>query len=365
MVYFLRLSKKHFPCTTIPFLFYLHFVLILFFISFKEFPMQRRYLLSAVVLLLLAACSTSPHPDALADSVATDTLLGIAEVSNDAVSVQALVPGLSFAVIDRSFTDADGVRVQEVVYEIDNTSERDLSNLTLYAVATPNTLAGTNVSNLRDALGNEITDPDMAPSIVSVHGSDADNADMQAFTEADKVRVKGLLDDIYPDNSFSVLSRGFVASNTTGQGDRAIAMGEKGVVTIAVQYPFDPANPAGYPDSFVLTFAFVDEEITRVTQGDDESNEAFVNRVTSTFESVPADLEVVTPNPQDPPQFAGNPTMLESEPQNPPITSAPTTPTTELPTRFTLTVAGVNATADTEITVSISPNVQSNVEVQE
>ena len=84
---------------------------------------------------------------------------------------------------------------------------------------------------------------------------------------ADKVRVKDLLDDMYANNSFEVLSRGFVASNSTGQGNRAIAVGETGVVTIAVQYPYDTNNPAGYPDSFTLTFAFVDEDITRVSQG--------------------------------------------------------------------------------------------------
>jgi hypothetical protein len=140
-------------------------------------------------------------------------------------------------------------------------------------------------------------------------------------------------------------------------------MGEKGVVTIAMQYPFDPANPAGYPDSFVLTFAFVDEDITRVTQGDDESNEAFINRITSTFDLLPENLEVVTPNPQDPPQFAGNPTILESEPQNPPITAAPTA--ADLPSSFMLTVAAVNATADVEVEVVISSDVQSSVEVVE
>jgi hypothetical protein len=293
--------------------------------------------------------------------IGSDTgLLGVAEVGSEGVSVQALVPGLSFAVIDRSFVDGDGIRVQEIVYEVDNTSDRDLSNLTLYAVATPNTLAGTNVSNLRDALGDVITNPDMAPSIVSVHGSDADNKDMQAFVEADKTRVKGLLDEMYPDNSFSVLSRGFVASNVTGQGDRAIAVGEKGVVTIAVQYPFDPENPAGYPNSFVLTFAFVDEDITRVTQGDDESNEAFVNRVTSTFNPLPQNLEVVVSDSQNPPQFDTPTTILQSERPNPPISQAET-----LPTSFTLTVAGVNVVADAEVEVVISSDVQSKVEVQQ
>jgi len=320
--------------------------------------MHKRWLFG--VLLLLAACSTSPDMVGIDDSA---SLLGIAEVGSNDVLVQALVPGLSFGVVSRSVTDGDGVRMQEVVYEIDNTSSRGLGNLTLYAVSTPNTLTGTNVSGLRDALGNAITDPDMAPSIVAVHGEGNDNADMQAFVEEDKVRVKNLLDDMYPNNSFSVLSRGFVASSITGQDNRAIAIGEKGVVTIAVQYPFDPENPAGYPNSFTLTFAFVDEAIIRVTQGDNESNEDFINRVTSNFNPLPENLEVVVTNPANPPAFDSNVTVLESEQPNPPITAAATTEA--LPTSFVLTVAGVNATADVEVEVVIASGVQTNVEVQQ
>ena len=110
--------------------------------------MHKRWFIG-LLLLLLTACSTSPRPDTL--GVDSDTgLLGIAEIGNNDVSVQALVPGLSFEVVSRSVVDGDGVRVQEVVYEIDNTSARDLSNLTLYGVSTPNTIAGTNVSGLRD-----------------------------------------------------------------------------------------------------------------------------------------------------------------------------------------------------------------------
>ena len=314
------------------------------------------------VLLFLAACGTHSRLADVGTNTSTD-VLGIAELGHDAVSTQALVPGLTFSIMSGSVSDSNGVRVREIIYQIDNTSARDLSNLTLYAVATPNTLAGTNVSGLRDSLGELITNADMAPSIVAVHGEGDDNADMQAFTEADKVRVKGLLDDMYPDNSFAVLSRGFVASNVTGQGDRAIAVGEQGVVTIAVQYPYDPANPAGYPDSFVLTFAFVDEDVTRVTQGDNESNEDFITRITSTFTPLPENLEVVAKDPQNPPSFDVPVTVFESEQPNPPIAQAPTTEV--LPSSFVLTVAGANATADVEVEVVIANSVQSNVEVQE
>ncbi|MEM7737124.1 MAG: hypothetical protein AAF267_15180 [Deinococcota bacterium] len=314
------------------------------------------------LLLFLVACSTtSPNVDPARRG--ETGLLAIADLHHDTVTVQALVPGLAFSVVDRSSIDSDGVRVQEITYQIENTSDRDLSNLTLYGISTPNTLAGTNVSGLRDALGSEITNTDMAPSIISVHGSDTADADMQAFVEEDRVRVKALLDEAYPENSFEVLSRGFVASNITGQGNRSIAVGEQGVVTIAVQYPYDPENLAGYPNSFALTFAFVDEDITRVTQGDNESNEDFVTRVTNTFNPLPDNLEIVTPNPDNPPQLSTNTTILKSEALNPPIAAAPTT--SPLPTQFSLSIVSGNVTTDVDITITIAADVQRTVEVLE
>ncbi|MEM7738421.1 MAG: hypothetical protein AAF267_21810 [Deinococcota bacterium] len=326
--------------------------------------MQQRLPFLGLVLFL-AACSNSPRPDV---GVSTDSnLLGIVELDSDMVSTQALVPGLTFSVVESTLVEGDGLRVREVVFTIENTSERDLSNLTLYSIDTPNTFAGTNVSNLRDGLGEVIDDLDMALSIIAVHGQDDDDADMQAFTEADRVRVKALLDDAYPDTSFEVLSRGFVVSNISGQGDRAIAMGEQGIVTLALRYPYDSANPAGYPDSFNLSFAFVDEPTTRVTQGEDESNEGFVNRVTSSFSPLPDNLEIIPNDPDDPPQLSTDTTILTSERPNPPITQAPTTdvPTDDLPTSFTLGIASVNATAEVDITVTISSELQSSVAVQE
>ena len=324
---------------------------------------MRKYWLSAgMLLVLLTACSTSSRSDEAVE-INVSYLLGVTELDGDGVTVQALVPGLTFSIIERNLVERDGVRIQEMVYQIANTSSQNLSNLTLYPIDTSNTLPGTNVSNLRDISGEAITNSDMAPSIIAVHGQDAADADMQAFTEEDKANVQTLLDSAYPDNAFTVLARGFVASNTSSQGERAIASGESGVVTIAVQYPYDPANPAGYPDSFSLTFAFIDEATTRVTQGDNEDNEAFVERISSTFDPIPENLEIVVNDPQNPPSFAIPVTILASEKPAPPIAHAG-----GLPTNFVLTVASVNATADADvaidITTVISPDVQSVVEVQ-
>ena len=57
--------------------------------------MKQHWLL--ITLLLLAACSTGPRPGTLGVDGGAG-LLGVAEVGSEGVSVQALVPGLSFSV---------------------------------------------------------------------------------------------------------------------------------------------------------------------------------------------------------------------------------------------------------------------------
>ena len=166
----------------------------------------------------------------------------------------------------------------------------------------------------------------LAQSIIPVHGQssfgviDPALADMQAFSEDDQVRVQGLLADAYPDtaDNFVVLARGFVASNSSGQQNRAIAAGETGVITIAVQYPFDVGSPAGYPDVFTLSFAFVDEPTPRFTQGLGESNADFLDRLES-YGGVPAGSEIVASDPDDPP----NPSDVPTQNPNPPPQTNP------------------------------------------
>jgi hypothetical protein len=247
---------------------------------------------------------------------------------------------------------------------------------------TPTTISGSNVSNVRDVSGTLLTAEALAQSIVPVHGQstfgviEPDLADMQAFSEDDQVRVQGLLADAYPDTSYTVLARGFVASNITSQADRAIAAGETGVVTIAVHYPFDVNNPAGYPNTFTLSFAFVDEPTPRFTQGAGESNAAFLDRLES-YGGVPTGSEIVPsdvdnpPNPSDVPSQNPNPTpndeptIITPAPFDPPISQAPTTPTNPtdptnpvLPDTFTLGVARLLVSAEVDVTVSISPAVR-------
>lgn len=346
-------------------------------------PITRRLGFVCLLLLLPACRRSSPDvpTDAMPPSVGDVVGVAMLEVTTSNTSTafdsQALVTDLSFSLLDSNVLDGDGVRVRQLTLEIQNDSERNLSNVTFYSLQTPNTVAGSNVSNMQDVLGNPIVDDAMAQSIIPVHGQssvgviDSALADMQAFSEGDQGRVNALLDNAYPDNDFAVLARGFVASNISGQADRAIAAGERGVVTIAVQYPFDVNNPAGYPDTFTLSFAFVDEPITRYTQGASESNEAFLDRleslggVTTGSEIVPADSDnppnlsdvpTQNPNPND------EPTIITPAPFAPPMTQAPTTsnePTDPAPRdSFTLGVANLLVSAEVEVDVSISPGVR-------
>jgi hypothetical protein len=301
--------------------------------------------------------------------------------TSTAFDTQALVAELSFTLLANNILDGDGIRIRQLTLEIQNDSERNLSNLTFYNLQTPATVPASNVSNLRNVSGALLSDTALAQSIIPVHGQstvgviDPDLADMQAFSEDDQVRVKALLDDTYPDNDFAVLARGFVASNISGQADRAIAAGEQGVVTIAVQYPFDANNPAAYPDTFTLSFAFVDEPTPRFTQGDGESNAAFLDRLES-IGGVPTGSEIVPADPDNPPNVSDvptqnptpnpnpndEPTIITPAPFDPPITQAPTTPNEptdpELPGTFTLGVAGLLVSAEVEVEVSVAPTVR-------
>lgn len=319
--------------------------------------MRYRSCLSLVVLLLLLpACRRSAAPEVTNPTVSG--VLGTANFDLNAteattLSSQTLVPGLEFNLITSTILNGNGVRVRQLTLEVQNNSSHDFNNLTLYSVQTPNTLPGSNVSNLRDALGNTITDPAMAQSIVPVHGQssmgiiDPELADMQAFSPDDQIARQTLLDTTYPERDFAPLARGFVASHISGQQHRAIAAGETGMVTLAVQYPFDANKPAGYPDTFKLSFAFVDETITRFSQGANETNEAFLDRLAGYgIDTTNTEVEIVPHDPDNPPAAA---TLVMATPLSVPLERAPTASQV-----FTLRVVGLLVEGDMDVEVRIA-----------
>jgi hypothetical protein len=313
-----------------------------------------------LLLLVLAACGHNSAPSSSAPSSSSpSTLLGVAELGTG-IDVQSLVNGLELSRVDRQVIDRNGIRIQQITFEITNGSEVDIDNLSIYGVQTSVTVVGTNVTALRDSLAAPITNADMARSILMVHGRFADGsinpdkADMQAYTLADQARVQVLLDEAFVGNDYVVLDRGFVASNKRGQAHRAIAAGETAVVTVATQYPHNPTTPAGYPDRFNLQAAFVNEPVPRITQGIDESTDEFATRIEQTFNPLPNNLEVVVNEGNPPPTMSTPTTPLTVARPEPPIQAAPID---TMYFQLSMQSLGIQTT-DTEVEMVISSSLQ-------
>ncbi|MEM7735486.1 MAG: hypothetical protein AAF267_06825 [Deinococcota bacterium] len=322
------------------------------------------------LLFMLVACGRGPAPSLdvpssnVPSSNAPSALLSVAELGSGVlgtrVDVQSLVNGLELSRVDRQVIDRNGIRIQQVTFKIANISQVDIDNLSIYGIQTPISVVGTNVSALRDSLAAPITNADMARSILMVHGRfadgsiDPDKADMQAYTPADQARVQALLDSAFADIDYVVLNRGFVASNESGQANRAIAANETGVVTVATQYPYDPANPAGYPDKFNLQVAFVNEATPRITQGLDESTDDFATRIEQTFNPLPDNLEVVVNEGSSPSVTSTPTTPVTVARPNPPVQAAPVDATSF---QLSMQSSGIQTT-DVEIETVISGTLQ-------
>ncbi|MEM7738353.1 MAG: hypothetical protein AAF267_21465 [Deinococcota bacterium] len=225
-------------------------------------------IMSLLLLGLLAACGSSPAPNP--SSVEVSPLLGVAELGKG-IDTQSLVPGLQFSEVNSELVDVDGMRIQQVTFEVVNTSDQNITNLSLYSVQTDVTTPGTNITDVKDSAGNAITNPATIQAMQPTQGRfgdgsiDPDKADQYDFTTTDQAATQDLLDTNYPNNSFVVLEKGFIASNASGQSNRTINIGETGVVTIAYEYPYTN-TPSGTPDSFDLYFAFVNEPTAKAPQ---------------------------------------------------------------------------------------------------
>jgi len=179
-------------------------------------------------LVFLTACGRSPAP---VNEPSNTPFLGMADLGGS-VSSQALVSGLTITLEDKQISDEDGIRTHISRYII---SGADVGALSLYPVATPRTLAETNISNIRTISGERIDDVNVAQSIVLTN----------AATSANTADVQALLTDA------QVLGT-VVSTEPVAEGFR---------VVLEKRYPFDPADPNAI-DSFLKLFAFFAEEAT-------------------------------------------------------------------------------------------------------
>ena len=247
-------------------------------------------LLLLLLLFTLAACNRTAPPEMNADAPSetrTSRLLSdetlevrfevdpatgqFATLSTSSLTTQAVDIDLQSS--SKGLVDKGGTRYLYGTFDVTNTSNETLENLSFYALSTTRTLGGTALSNLLDANNRAVTGPSFARTIMPTHRMrnnsgtlvvKASEADFQGYSAAQVAQVQDQLGA-----GRNVLDYGFSARNA--RGTRPIAAGEKGSVTFAIKFPYEPSDSADYPFAFTLSFAIVDDAARQVTRSAEEN----------------------------------------------------------------------------------------------
>ena len=248
---------------------------------------MKKLLVFLALVLLLAACGRSrptppaPAPDASSRVLGqvdvtfqVDPASGELSTSSTGLSTQATTNAFSFAPLSKGLTDKDGVRYLYGTFKVGNTSSGRVNNLSFYALNTAQSIAGTAISELRDANNQAVTEASYARSILPTHRMEdnsgrlvikADEADFQGFSAAQVAEVQREL-------AFgTLLEYGYSVHNSAG--GQALVAGEEGVVSFAIKFPYNPSQSASFPFSFTLSFAVVEgpSQVTRSAEEDANS----------------------------------------------------------------------------------------------
>ena len=247
---------------------------------------MKKLLVFLSLLLLLTACGRSrptppaPTPDAsprvlgqVDVTFQVDPASGELSTSSSHFSTQATTNAFSFAPLSKGLTDKDGVRYLYGTFKVGNTSSSRVDNLSFYALSTSGAIAGTAISELRDARNQAVTDPALARSILPTHRMadnsgrlvvKADEADFQGFSAA---QVAGVQSEL----AFgTLLEYGYSVHNAAG--GQALNASEEGVVSFAIKFPYNPSQSASFPFSFTLSFAAVANGPSQATRGAEEGD---------------------------------------------------------------------------------------------
>ena len=248
---------------------------------------MKKLLVFLALILLLTACGRSrptppaPAPDAsprvlgqVDVTFQVDPASGELSTSSSHLSTQATTQAFSFAPLSKGLTDKDGVRYLYGTFKVGNTSSNRVNNLSFYALNTAQSIAGTAISELRDANNQAVTEASYARSILPTHRVEdnsgrlvikADEADFQGFSAAQVAEVQREL-------AFgTLLEYGYSVHNSAG--GQGLVAGEEGVVSFAIKFPYNPAQSASFPFSFTLSFAVVEgpSQVTRSAEEDANS----------------------------------------------------------------------------------------------
>ena len=266
--------------------------------------MKRVQLFLLLCVFALASCAKQPAPSAppqaepVTQTPAPRALGGLSvtfqvqdgEAQADTQQLQATLQGhltpqatqapLNFSSnpLSKGLIDKDGFRYLYAVFEAENTGTETFSNVDLFATYVPsNSLAGSAVAGLKDALGWAIADPQIARSITPTHRMQDDSgrlsvkpdeADFQAFTPDQVLDAQSALPAFL--GNLDLLDYGYTLRSANGT--RSLAPGAKGLVSFAIKFPFDPAASAEFPFSFVLNYQAFETSLVQVTRSVEEAN---------------------------------------------------------------------------------------------
>ena len=305
----------------------------------RSLGLTRLTLWGLALALLLVACGRSEAPReeesetaseqprllGFVDTALSDSALSDSNTLPGAIISQSLVEGLQVrgvALSSDDVIDQDGERIINARFIIDNASGAALDNLTLYALITPESLAGTGLKNVRDSSGALVSGIAAVRSVVPIHATqagsssvDMQRAAFQAFSREEIEAEGGIqaqVQALEPD--WQVLDYGFVALNPDpglGADPRRIPNGGQAEVTLAFRYPYD--GDAQQVHSFSLQMALASAPISRFSRSPQESLDALEQRILSFYggvANVPAELEVVLDNADNADFIAIAPTVL-------------------------------------------------------
>jgi hypothetical protein len=208
-------------------------------------------------------------------------------------------------------------RYMSATFEVKNNSGKSINNLSLIAYNQPDqSIAGTAVKNLINFGGAAIIDASIAQGIYPVQSLkrvgietvvDVENADFQGFTssDAESIATTAKTNQIIR-NEDTPLEYGFIARNATKT--RTIDDGDTGSVTLTLRF-VRPSDPIFTPYKFVMTFVIVEDSVTRVTRGINETTYEAETRALNTGAS---ELMLIGPDSETPTNTSLSTVRLEN-----------------------------------------------------
>ncbi|WP_425146579.1 RCC1 domain-containing protein [Deinococcus sp.] len=209
--------------------------------------------------------------DKLGKLSATSRPVGVSALSlTGAGAITLTTPALTQATFTTGSRTGGGLRYLSATFALNNTGAAPLSNVSLVAVATPDTTAGTAVKNLTRFDDTPVTNAAaLARQVIPTQHVYFDTAqpqvvenaaDFQVYTPAD-------LSAFAVPAGETLLPYGYVAHSGNS---RTLAPGSAaGQVTVSVKLPLQPTS-AQDAFSFSMLFEVVTDSTTRVTEGLEE-----------------------------------------------------------------------------------------------